>query len=53
MIGDDYFPLQGVEYSSTGKMITQLEVLELNETKLDSKLFMVPESYSLFERKID
>lgn len=53
LIGEDYFPFEGVEYSSTGKELTRLEVIEIEETKLDDELFIIPSNYSLFERKIN
>lgn len=52
MVGNSYFPFEGVEYSSTGKEITKLEVLKVNEKELDSNLFEIPSNYSLFEKKI-
>lgn len=53
MMGNDYFPFEGVEYSSTGKMITKLEVLEIKEQEIDIDLFNVPVNYSLFEKNED
>lgn len=53
MMGNDYFPFEGVEYSSTGKLITKLEILEIKEQEIDTDLFKVPANYSLFEKNND
>jgi hypothetical protein len=50
MMGNNYFPFVGTEYSSTGKLLTKLEVLEIREDELDSELFAIPDDYVLFER---
>jgi len=52
LVGDNYFPFSGIEYSSTGKELTRLEVIEIEEKNLDTSLFVIPANYSLFERKI-
>ena len=52
-IGHDFFPFEGVEYNSTGKEKTRLEVKEIKEMQLDDELFVIPANYSLFERKIN
>lgn len=52
MIGSDYFPLEGIEYSSTGKELTKLEVIEIKEKQLNTDLFDIPTNYSLFEKKM-
>jgi hypothetical protein len=52
MIGDNYFPFKGTEFSSTGKELTKLEVIDIKEMTLDDELFVIPSNYSLFERKI-
>lgn len=51
--GDNFFPFEGIEYSSTGKELTKLQVIDIKEMELDSELFNIPENYSLFERKIN
>ncbi len=53
MIGGDFFPFEGIEYSSTGKELTRLQVIEIKEMELDEELFDIPSNYSLFERKIN
>ena len=53
LVGDHYFPFLGIEYSSTGKELTRLEVIEVDEKDLDASLFVIPSNYSLFERKIN
>jgi len=53
MMGNHYFPFEGVEYSSTGKMITKLEVLDIEQKEVDIDLFKVPMNYSLFEKNQD
>lgn len=52
MMGSSYFPFEGVEYSSTGKEVTKLEVIEMKEKELESDLFEIPANYSIFEKKI-
>lgn len=53
MMGQNYFPFEGVEYSSTGKLLTKLEVIEIKNKELDLHLFDIPENYSLFEKNQD
>ncbi len=53
LIGDNYFPFEGTEYSSTGMELTKLQVIEIKESVLDSDLFLIPANYSLFERRIN
>lgn len=53
LMGKGYFPFVGAEYSSTGKLVTKLEVLEIKENEVDENLFDIPSNYSLFERKAD
>lgn len=53
LIGDTFFPFEGIEYSSTGKEVTRLEVIELKPMELDPDLFTIPSNYSLFERRIN
>ena len=52
-VNDNYFPFEGTEYSSTGKVITRLKVIEIKEKVLDPELFNIPSNYSLFERRIN
>lgn len=52
MMGSSYFPFEGIEYSSTGKELTKLEVIEMKEKELESDLFEIPANYSIFEKKI-
>jgi len=53
LVGDNYFPFEGIEYSSTGKEITRLQVIDIKEVELKDDLFDIPSNYSLFERKIN
>lgn len=53
MMGEHYFPFEGVEYSSTGKLITKLEVLDIIKKQVDIDLFNVPVNYILFEKNKD
>lgn len=53
MIGDDFFPYVGIEYSSTSKVLTRIDLIEIHEKELDLKIFDIPQNYSLFERKIN
>ena len=52
MISSSYFPFEGVEYSSTGKEITKLEVIEIKEKELENDLFEIPANYTIFEKKL-
>lgn len=53
MMGHNYFPFQGAEYSSTGKLLTKLEVIDIKDKELDLNLFDIPANYSLFEKNQD
>jgi hypothetical protein len=53
MMGQDYFPFEGIEYSSTGKQLTKLEVIDLKEQDLDKGIFEIPSNYTLFEKNSD
>ena len=53
MMGHNYFPFEGAEYSSTGKLLTKLEVIDIKDKELDLNLFDIPANYSLFEKNQD
>jgi hypothetical protein len=53
MMGHSYFPFEGTEFSSTGKLLTRLEVIEIKDQELEMDLFKVPSNYSLFEKNQD
>lgn len=45
------FPMLGVETQDDGTELTKLEVIDVNKSPMEDKIFSIPDGYSKFERE--
>ncbi len=50
-VKDDYFPFVGATYSSTGDLISKIEIINIVEEDLPVEMFIRPEDYQLMETR--
>ena len=50
-VNDDYFPFVGATYSSTGDLISKIEIINIVEDDLPVEMFITPENYQPVETR--
>lgn len=50
-VNDDYFPFIGASYSSTGEMISKIEIINIVEDDLPFEMFIKPDDYQEMETR--